>query len=50
MQVSWNIFNLNPNNNPKANPNIIQSARMENSYGRSYRKICDIRFSADQVF
>ena len=45
-------INPNPiaNDKPYSNPKITQQERMENFYGRDYRKVGDIRFSADLVY
>ena len=44
-------LNLNPIANPKPfpNPKITQRVRMESFYGLDYRKVGEIRFSADLV-
>ena len=45
-------INPNPKANHKPYPSykITQLARMERFYGRNYRKVGDIRFSADLVY
>ena len=45
-------LNPNPiaNHKPYPNPKITQRARMESFYGRDYRKVGDIRFTADLVY
>ena len=38
------------NHKPYPNPKITQRVRMESFYGCNYRKVGDIKFSADQVY